>query len=208
MLKYLLFCILITSTYALDVEYMTLGKTYPFAEKDMLLEISDYIKNNKTQIEEKWKMESAKMKEKAANYKPDGIPKLPKAKKNTFFYPNMNYTLDVDIPDKDGKILYPKGFTFNPMKYVKLPYTIIVIDATRSEEVEWLKKQEITDYATYRIMITDGSYSKLGKQLKTPIFYAMPKIIERFKLRATPSIITQESQGIKVQEICLGECRL
>src|SRR3546814_15443620 len=37
------------------------------------------------------------------------------------------YTLDFDITLPDGKTLYPKGFTLNPLTYVKLPQRLVVV---------------------------------------------------------------------------------
>ena len=43
----------------------------------------------------------------------------------------MTYTTEIDVPDGKGGILYPKGYTFNPLEYLTYSKTIIVINGSR-----------------------------------------------------------------------------
>ena len=208
----MLFRILIISVFInfsfADVEVLgTYGKTYPFAEKDFLSDIHSYIKNNKKEIKKRLDKISKKMKKKIKNFKPENIDPLTPATKDRVFYPDMRYTLQYDIKDQYGKIIYPKGYTFNPTKYVKLSYGIVVINANRKKEVEWLLKSPYIHTIAYRIFLTDGSWYEMYKKLNQPVFYALPVVEKRFKLKHTPSIITQIGSKIQVKEICI-DCRL
>lgn len=138
------------------------------------------------------------------NYKPEGIKPLTPAKKNRVFYPDLTYTLDRDITDAEGKIIYPKGFTFNPLKYAHLSYGIVVINGKNPTEVEWFKNSKYANTIAYRLLITDGNYYKLTKELNQNVYYCMPQIQERFQLKHTPSIIIQKGDKMEVREICLG----
>lgn len=193
--------ILFSST--LKKQYET-GGTYQFAEKDMLDEIKEQIINNKTQIENKLEEYKKTTKEKANNYKPTDLKKLSPAVKSNTFYPDMTYTNPNDIYDNKGNIIYPKGFKFNPLDYQTIHYQIIVINGNSKEELDWLIKNNYTDNIKYMILLSDGNYKEVGEKIKQPVFYAMPKITEKFDLEHTPSIITQIGNKMEVKEICLS----
>lgn len=200
----LLFPILLFSS-ILKKQYET-GETFLFAEKDMIEEIKNQIINNKTQIESKLKEYKEVAKEKANNYKPADLKKLTPALKNNIFYPDMTYTNPNNIYNNKGNIIYPKGFKFNPLDYQTISYQMIIIDGTSKKELDWLIKNNYTNNMKYMILLSDGNYKEIGEKIKQPVFYAMPKITEKFNLEHTPSIITQIGNKMEVKEICLS-CR-
>lgn len=180
------------------------GETFDFAENDMIEEIKKQIENNKPQIEAKIEEYKKTAKEKANNYKPADLKELTPSIKNNTFYPDMTYTNPNDIYDNKGNIIYPKGFKFNPLDYQTIHYQMIMINGNSKEEIEWLIKNNYLDNIKYMILLSDGNYKEVGEKLNQPVFYAMPKITEKFNLQHTPSIITQIGNKMEVKEICLS----
>ncbi|KIM05901.1 MAG: chromosome segregation protein ParM [Sulfurovum sp. AS07-7] len=185
---------------------LIIGDTHEFAEKDMLDAIRQHIEDNKPQIMDRLEKEKERLKEKVKNYQPEGLIPLEPALKDRVFYPDMSYTLDKDIMDAEGRIIYQKGFTFNPLEYTKLNYGIIIINGKNREEVEWFKNSKYANTIAYRLFITDGSYYDLIKELNQQVFYCLPEITQRFKLEHTPSIVVQKGNKMEVSEKCLN-CR-
>lgn len=186
------------------VKTYQIGETFDFAENDMIEEIKKQIENNKSQIEAKIEEYKKTTKEKANNYKPTDLKELTPSIKNNTFYPDMTYTNPTDIYDNKGNIIYPKGFKFNPLDYQIIHYQMIVINGNSKEEIEWLIKNNYLDNIKYMILLSDGNYKKVGEKLNQPVFYAMPKITEKFNIQHTPSIITQIRNKMEVKEICLS----
>jgi len=181
-----------------------IGNTHEFAEKDMLQAIQEHIEENKDQIMQRAEEEKNKAKENVKNYQPKGLVALKPAMKDRVFYPNMSYVLDKDIVDANGKIIYQKGFTFKPLEYTKLSYGIVVINGKNPKELEWFKNSKYANTIAYRLLITDGSYYDLIKELNQQVFYCLPQITQRFKLQHTPSIVIQKGNKMEVSEICLS----
>ncbi|AII15600.1 conjugal transfer protein TraW (plasmid) [Campylobacter iguaniorum] len=192
--------------YASSNNELFIGDTHEFAEKDMLEAIQQHLTDNKEKIEKRFEEEKIKAKEKIKQYQPDGLIALEPALKDNVFEPDMSYTLDRDIKDAEGNIIYKKGFTFNPLKYAKLGYGIVVINGKNRQEVEWFKNSKYANTIAYRLLITDGSYYDLIKELNQQVFYCLPEITKRFQLKHTPSIVVQKREKIEVSEICLS-CR-
>ena len=174
------------------------GRTYPIAEQDALAE----LESRAASIDWEKSMREKAI-ESARNYRPDNVPDLPRATKNGSFKVDMTYTLDFDIPNGDGGILYPKGFQFNPLDYTPVKEILIVLNAEDPDQLEWFKKSEYRDNADVYLLITKGSYIDLSNQLKRPVYYALPNIVDRFNVRAVPSVIRQADKMMEVKELVI-----
>lgn len=181
-----------------------LGDTFDFKEKDFIEEIESKIVDNKDLINAKLKTFRTDAKNKVKKWKPKDDVKLARATKSKVFYPDQTYTNPNDITDNDGKIIYKKGFQFNPLNYITLPYTMVVIDATDDDQLQWLVDNNMTDNLKYKILITDGVFMDVSKTIGSPVFECKKEIVEKFKLEATPSLITQIQNTMRVEEICIN----
>ena len=107
----------------------TFGAVYPIAEPDSLAE----LKEKAAKVDWKRHLDREKLTRKVRNYKPSDLKRLPATARDRAFLSDLSYTLDVDIPDGKGGILYPKGYTFNPLDYIQMRRTIVVIDGKRPQ---------------------------------------------------------------------------
>lgn len=174
----------------------TYGMTYQISEKDALAEIEARAR----QVD--WN--KVLDKKKVENYQgPPDRMSLPKAKRNRSFLVDMTYITEIDVPDGKGGILYPKGYTFNPLDYVTYPKTLVVINGSDPDQVKWLAGSEYDKRLDVTLLLTEGSFKTVAKKVSRPVFYADRKIIERLKLQAVPSIIRQKGRMMEVTEVVL-----
>ena len=174
----------------------TFGTTYQISERDALAEIEERArKADWSKVLDKKKIE---------NYQgPPDRGSLPRAKRNRSFLVDMTYTTEIDVPDGKGGILYPKGYTFNPLDYVTYPKTLVVIDGNDPEQVKWLASSEYDKRLDVTLLLTEGNFGVVSKKISRPLFYADRKIIERLKLKAVPSIVRQKGRLMEVTEMAL-----
>lgn len=182
------------------------GKTYDFAEKNAIADIQEHIKKNEKNIEAKISKTKIEQKSKARDWKPEQR-KVTAATKNKVFYPDMTYTVPEDIKDATGRIMYAKGFKFNPADYVHMQQEIVIIDANNKIELEWAKKNNYLDSAKYMVLLTDGNVFEITEEFKKPAYYLTKEVADKFQIQKTPSIIKQIENKIKVSEICLKNCQ-
>jgi conjugal transfer pilus assembly protein TraW len=174
------------------------GRTYPIAEKDALTEIEERARQvDWNKVLDKKKLE---------NYQgpPDRVS-LPQAKRKRTFLVDMTYITEIDVPDGKGGILYPKGYTFNPLDYIAYPKTIIVINGNDRVQVAWFKNSEYSQSLDVTLLITEGAFGIISEQVKRTVSYANNKIISRFQLKAVPSIIRQKGRVMEVVEIVVPD---
>lgn len=102
-------------------------------------------------------------------------------------------------------VLYPSGYRFNPLDYIKVPYTYVVIDGDDERQVEWFETTRYADDVFAILLITNGSWYELSQRFNRPVFYADERIIERFKLKASPSVVRQSGNLMEVTEVAVKQ---
>lgn len=170
-----------------------IGMTYPIKERDAQEEIQERAKTVD------WKKVLSRVK--PENYRPANVITLPRASKDNTFLVDMTYSLEMDIPDGKGGVLYPKGFTYNPLDYVPYHKTLVVIDATDPDQIAWFNASEYSPRKDVTLLITGGNYLEAGKKTDRPVFYATEIIRDRFGLQAVPSVIRQKFRMMEVKEV-------
>ena len=146
-------------------------------------------------------IDKEKMMTRIKNFRPGDLHPLPVAMADKIFMVDMTYILDIDISDPRGGILYPKGFSFNPLDYLNLSSILVVIDAGDRRQVDWFKTSPYADDYRTRLLLAGGGYYDLAKELDRPVFYLMDTIARRLRLSAVPSVIRQEGNMLEVREV-------
>lgn len=177
------------------------GAVYDITEKDALKEIEEKARNGDINRI----INRGDLARKVKNYTPGDLKnvKLPPARKDRTFLVDMTYTLDRDIADERGNVIYPKGYTFNPLDYVTYPGVIVILDGKSQTQVAWFKRSEYSKDLKTKVLITDGSYEELSNVLKRPVLYASRAIIGVFQIKAMPSVVRQKGALMEVKEILL-----
>ncbi|WP_300720784.1 hypothetical protein [uncultured Brachyspira sp.] len=113
------------------------------------------------------------------------------------------YTLSQDMPkvDRDGNIvgiLYPKGYTFAPLKYMKMaPPPLIVYnpcDEDERELVNQIRSVYDKNYQRYMLITSGCSLEDMSKiKLGTLNRFLLDKdSIKKFNLKYTVSVVTAD----------------
>ena len=142
-----------------------------------------------------------------AQYQPANLQALPRATKDTTTRVDLTHTLEQDLVDTQGTILYPAGFTFNPMRYVSLSGALVVIDGSDPEQVAWFKG---SPYGTNRralLLLSGGLATTLRDELRRPVAYLTEDIAQRLQLRAVPSVVVERDNQLMIREVSLGRPR-
>ncbi len=172
----------------------SVGETYPVVESNVVTELKQKAAeldrdNNNSLLEE--------MKE----YQPTTLQTLPRAAADKTFLVDMAYTLDRDLVDGDGKIIYPKGYTFNPLDYISFPGGLVVLDGDDPSQIKWYKTSPYFENHQARLLLSNGYAFKLIEKLQRPIFYLTDDIARRLQLTAVPSVVIQKGDKMQVREI-------
>lgn len=173
----------------------TIGRTWPIAEPDAM-----------TEIEARIARQPATM---AAEFGPRAdwsalrAAPLRQARENRVRSVVPFYTLDFDLTLPGGKVLYPKGYTFNPLAYVSLPQRLVVV---HPRDLGWaLRTATLTDW----ILLTAGGDARedalsLGERIGRPLFILEDRVKQRLGLTVAPVIVRQVGQRLELSEVRLS----
>ena len=120
---------------------------------------------------------------------------------------DLTHTLEQDVQDANGQVLYPAGFTFNPLRYVSLSGALVVIDGSDPEQVAWFKGSPYGSNRRALLLLSGGLASTLRDELRRPIAYLTEDIARRLQLRAVPSIVVERDNQLMIREVSLGRPR-
>lgn len=182
------------------------GKTYSFAEENILDLLKKRIQEAKQELINKQDDIQSQIKKQIKNYRPPNLAELEPAIKDDVFLVDMTYVLENDIKNAAGGILYKKGYTFNPLDYINLDSKYIIINADNQKELEWFRKSKFYNNYEYKVLLSGGSYYDLTKELNRQVYYLPKEMKERMQIKHTVSLISQENKYIKIIEICI-QCK-
>lgn len=166
----------------------TFGKTYPIKEKNFYDYVEESRKDfNKTKITQE--LEKAKNK---AYVVSNG---LGACKENSFHLVDLTFTLPKDIMF-NGKLLGKKGQIINPMDFARVVRPIYILNIDDKDEINfWQQKRQY-----YIVLAGEGNIQNFSKKYNKQIGKLPQKMVEKFKIKCTPSVITQSGSFYKVTE--------
>ncbi|HUD93889.1 conjugal transfer protein TraW [Sphingobium sp.] len=182
--------ILATSTLALAAT-STIGRTWPIAEPDALSEIEGRaarVPDMTTAFGPRGRWSAMK----AASL---GVARADRTRTVVPFY-----TLEQDIRLPEGKLLYAKGYSFNPLAYVSLPQRLIVV---HPRELDWaLRTARPSDF----ILLASGTPGDadaitLGERHGRALFLLEESVKRRLGLTVAPVIVAQDGQKLVLTEV-------
>ena len=193
----LLVALFVLSSAAYARDYGVLGTVYPIQEQDII----EVMKAKMAAKVSDGTFDSTikKMQEQGKNYvkRPKGIT-LPPAKSYNATKIDVEYTLDKNIQDGAGKVLFFKGTTVNPLEIYPLRMGFCFIDGDRQEQVKWAKKM---CYPNNKVVLVNGNYETVAKALNVRVYFDQQgSLIRRFNIESLPTVIRQRDNYL-VKEV-------
>lgn len=163
----------------------TVGRTWPIAEPDAMAEIEARAARAPTLASRLGPRSTWS----ALQAAPLGQARADRVRSLVPFY-----TVEEDIRLPDGRLLYPKGFTFNPLDYVSLPQRLVIV---HPRDLAWaLKQARFTDF----ILLTAGDALDLSERSGRPLFILEERVKERLTLTVAPVIVAQQGKKLVLTE--------
>lgn len=186
-----------TQVWAAHTRLEPVGKTYPIVEPD----IREEFKQKATTIDLDALFNTHN------RYQPANLHPLPRAASDRVFIVDLTHTLNHDIKDSRGNLLYPQGFTFNPLQYAGLSVGLVVIDGSDPEQVEWFKGSPYFQNHRAILLLSGGYANELKQALQRPVYYLTHDIAARLQLKAAPSVVVEQDNKLTVREVRLATQR-
>jgi conjugal transfer pilus assembly protein TraW len=170
------------------------GRTYPIVEQDITKELQQ--KATAIDLDGLFNTHN--------RYQPANLHPLPRTVSDRMFTVDLTHTMDHDIKDSQGNLLYPQGFTFNPLQYAGLSGGLVVIDGSDPQQVEWFKVSPYFQNHRAILLLSGGYAAEVKQELKRSVYYLTHDIAVRLQLKAAPSVVIEQDNKLTVREVRLA----
>ena len=177
------------------------GNVYDIAEPDMTTTIKGHFKSMQQdgsydKAIEKWKKDTmAKIED------PDPVPGITTTSTARSWLIDPTFTEQHEV-SYGGRVLIPKGYSYNPLKYGGLAHDYIFIDARDERQVDFALSAVRKNPRT-RIVLVAGSWTRLMRKEKIVIYYDQAgHLTSKFRITHVPAILSQaDADHVKIDEV-------
>lgn len=122
---------------------------------------------------------------------------LPRCSKSTSHLIDPSITLNQDIKDDKGNVLFTSGTKVNPLDKISIE-EVVLINGNDKEQIAWYKQNHVSK----TLILLGGNYDLVKKSLNKELYFdQMGEWVKRFKISSLPAILMQEDKSIRVHEI-------
>ena len=193
------------------------GHVFAIIEQNML----DFIQERLLHLQKTGQLQAledkAKADVKASVLRPKPVGLTTTSQPKVFYY-TPTFTLQRDVYDANGKLLYPKGTTANPMDNKTYPQQIrqyhiqlpkwqghfIFLNGDDTQQLNWaFKMMDKLDkaHAQYKFVLINGNIKDSSELLQSRVYFDQyGNLSSRFGIKHVPSIVTQSGVRFKIQE--------
>lgn len=192
------------SSAACALDLGTIGPTYGIAEPHLLELIQQRLRDKERTGELKRLMEEARHRGASAVRQPRPVPGLRATQAARTFYLDPTFTLDRNIVDAQGRLMFAAGTRKNPLEVVSLSKRLVFFDGRDPRQVEHARQLMLSPTARVKPVLTAGSYLDLMKTWRVPVYFDQQGVlVRRFGIRQLPAIVSQEGLRLRIDEVAV-----
>jgi conjugal transfer pilus assembly protein TraW len=179
-----------------------IGPTYPIAEASFLDHIMARLREKERTGELARLEREAKVRAVQSVTNPNPVAGLRRAWAPRTHYFDPTFTLDRNVVDDKGALLFPAGLRKNPLEVVSMSKHLLFFDARDAAQVA--KAREVVDLYHGRVkpILVGGSYLDLAKAWKTPVYFDQEGLLVRkLGITGVPAVVSQEGMRLRIDEV-------
>lgn len=182
----------------------TIGPTYPIAEQNLLDLIMARLREKERSGELQRMEELAKARATQSVTNPKPVPGLRRADTGRTYYYDPTFTLDRNITDENGQLLFRAGMKVNPLDVVSLSKHLLFFDARDPRQVARAKDLIEAYRGRVKAILVGGSYLELMKAWNRQVFYDQEgTLVRKLGITAVPAIVSQEGSRLRIDEVAI-----
>lgn len=197
-------CLCLLAIYAQAEDLGTIGPTYDIAERDLIESIKDKLSRMERTGELARMQDEYKRRVVNSIERPKPIQGIRPTETARTFYIDPTWTLDRNVVDEKGKVLFPAGTKVNPFDYDRMSKMLLFFDARSKEQKAFAKRFMAKAKMPVKPILVGGEPLELMREWKREVFYDQGGVLtRRFSITQSPAVVSQEGKKIRVDEIRL-----
>ena len=186
------------------IDLGTLGPTYEIAEPHLLVFIEQRLREKERSGELQRLAEAARARGIDTVRQPPPVEGLRTTERPRTFYVDPSFTLDRNITDPQGRLMFAAGTRKNPLEVVSLSRHLLFFDARDPRQVKHARELSGRYAGRIKPILTGGSYLDLMKAWRVPVYYDQSgTLTRRFGIRQVPALVSQDGLRLRIDELGL-----
>jgi len=182
----------------------TLGPTYGIAEPHLLDFIGQRLRDKERSGELQRLMQEAQSRGIDAVRQPRPVAGLRATQTARSFHVDPSFTLDRNIMDGQGRLLYAAGTRKNPLDVMSLSRRLLFFDARDRRQLARARELIARHEGRLKPILTGGSYLELMQAWRVPIYYDQQgTLTRRLGIEQVPALVSQEGSQLRIDELAL-----
>lgn len=179
----------------------TIGPTYKILERDLIEVFKDKFRAMEKTGELTSMQEDYKNKVVGGIEKPRPVAGIRPTETTRTFYLDPTYTLDRNITDEKGRVLFPVGTKVNPFDYDRMTKNLLFFDASSKAQTAFARRFIAESKIPVKPVLVGGEPLKLGREWKSQVFFDQGgSLSRRFAITRVPSVVSQDGKRLRVDE--------
>ena len=189
---------------AFAIDLGALGPTYGISEPHLLNFIEQRLRDKERSGELERLIQEAQARGIDAVMRPQPVAGLRPTETTRTFYFDPSFTLDRNIVDAQGQLLFAAGMRKNPLEVVSLSKHLLFFDARDRRQVMRARELIARYDGKVKPILTGGSYLELMKSWRIPVYFDQQgTLTQRFGIHQVPALVSQEGARLRIDEVRL-----
>jgi conjugal transfer pilus assembly protein TraW len=182
----------------------TLGPTYPIAEPHLLRFIEGRLKEKERSGELQRLLVEARERGVRSVRQPVPVDGLQRTRTARSLHVDPTFTLERNIVDATGQVLFAAGTRANPLAVVSLSHDLLLFDGRDPAQVGYARALMDSEPGRIKPILTAGSYLDLMRRWQQPVYYDQQgRLVQRLGIRQVPARVSQDGLQLRVDELVL-----
>ena len=194
--------LLISAVDAQAMDLGVIGPTYEISEPHLLKMIEQRLREKERNGDLLRLDDEAKARGVDAVTHPSPVAGVRTTQTARSFYFDPSFTLDRNVLDAQGHLLFPAGTRKNPLEIVSLSKQLLFFDARDSRQVSRARELMAQYQGRVKPILTGGSYLDLMKSWRIPVYYDQQGLLtRRLGIAQVPALVSQEGKRLRIDEL-------
>ncbi|MBB4730459.1 type-F conjugative transfer system protein TraW [Xanthomonas arboricola] len=180
----------------------TLGPTYPISEPHLLDDLQQRLHRMETSGELDRRMAQSRQRSQASVQQPMPVAGLVATRAPRTFFFDPSFTLDRNVLDAQGHLLFAAGLRKNPLDVVSLSSHLLFFDGRDPRQRDQARQLIAHYHGRLKPILVGGSYLELMQAWQRPVYFDQQGLLtRRFGITQVPALVSQEGARLRIDEL-------
>lgn len=197
---YLLLPLIVLPVRATDLG--AIGPTYPIGEPHLLDDLQQRLHRLDASGELDQRITQSRQRSKAAVQRPAPVAGLVSTRTPRTFFFDPSFTLDRNVLDAQGHLLFAAGARQNPLDVVSLSSHLLFFDARDARQRDQARQLIAHYHGRIKPILVGGSYLELMQAWQRPVYFDQQgRLTQRFGITQVPALVSQQGTRLRIDEL-------